>query len=132
MHALVRFAHIAAGNTFTTAELYPYVLAALQMSAAQYSLASLRYDLSKLRAKGLVEKLPKSRRYRLCPQGYSIRLVFLKLFERVYSPLTAGLLQPYRADSKLLDYKRTQFDRLYQKIVDDLDELLHALGLKAA
>jgi hypothetical protein len=29
MHALVCFAHIAAGNTFTTAELYPYVLAAL-------------------------------------------------------------------------------------------------------
>jgi hypothetical protein len=23
-------------------------------------------------------------------------------------------------------------DRLYQKIVDDLDELLHAVGLKAA
>ena len=101
MHALVGFAHIAAGSTFTTAELYPYVLAALQISSDQYSLASLRYDLSKLRAKGMVEKLPKSRRYRLWPQGYSICLVFLKLFERVYSPLTAGLLQPYRADSKL-------------------------------
>jgi hypothetical protein len=98
---LVCFAHIAAGNTFTTAELYPYVLAALQMSADQYSLASLRYDLRKLRAKDLVQKLSKSRRYRLCPQGYSICLVFLKLFERVYSPLTAGLLQPYRPDSKL-------------------------------
>jgi len=132
MHALVCFAHIAAGNTFTTAELYPYVLAALQMPAAQYSLASLRYDLRKLRAKHLVEKLPKSRRYRLGPQGYSICLVFLKLFERVYSPLTAGLLQPYRADSKLHDHKRTHLDRLYQKIVDDLDELLHAVGLKAA
>jgi hypothetical protein len=82
MHALVCFAHIAAGNTFTTAELYPYVLAALQLSAAQYSLASLRYDLRKLRAKDLVEKLPKSRRYQLCPQGYSICLVFLKLFVR--------------------------------------------------
>jgi hypothetical protein len=132
MHALVCFAHIAAGNSFTTAELYPYVLAALQRSAAQYSLASLRYDLRKLRAKDLVEKLPKSRRYRLRPQGYSICLVFLKLFERVYSPLTAGLLQPYRADSKLQHNKRTQLDRLYQKIVDDLDELLHAVGLKAA
>ena len=44
-----------------------------------------------------MEKLPKSRRYRLCPQGYSICLLFLKLFERVYSPLTAGLLQPYHA-----------------------------------
>ena len=92
MHALVRFAHIAAGNTFTTAELYPHVLAALQMSADQYSLASLRYDLSKLRAKALVEKLPQSRRYRLCSQGYCICLVFLKLFERIYAPLTAGLL----------------------------------------
>jgi hypothetical protein len=51
LHALVRFTHIAAGSTFTTAELYPHVLAALQMSADQYSLASLRYDLSKLRAK---------------------------------------------------------------------------------
>jgi hypothetical protein len=132
MHALVRFTHIAAGNTFTTAELYPYVLAALQIPADQYSLASLRYDLSKLRAKTLVDKLPKSRCYRLNPQGYSICVVFLKLFERIYSPLTAGLLQPYRPDSKLLQHKRTELDRLYQKIVDDLDELLHAVGLKAA
>jgi hypothetical protein len=132
MHALVRFAHIAAGNTFTTAELYPYVLAALQMSADQYSLASLRYDLSKLRAKALVEKIPKSRRYRLCPQGYCICLVFLKLFERIYAPLAAGLLQPYRPDSKLKANKRTQLDRLYQKVLDDLDELVGAVGLKAA
>ena len=132
MHALVRFAHIAAGNTFTTAELYPYVLAALQMSADQYSLASLRYDLSKLRAKALVEKLPQSRRYRLCPQGYCICLVFLKLFERIYAPLAAGLLQPYRADSKLKVNKRTQLDRLYQKVLDDLDKLVDAVGLKAA
>ena len=131
MHALVRFAHIAAGSTFTTAELYPYVLTVLQISADQYSLASLRYDLSKLRAKALVEKLPKSRRYRLNPQGYSICLIFLKLFERIYSPLAAGLLQPYRTDSKL-QHKRTQLDRLYQKIVDDLDELLGAICLKAA
>ena len=102
------------------------------MSADHYSLASLRYDLWKLRAKALVEKLPKSRRYRICPQGYSICLVFLKLFERIYSPLAAGLLRPYRTDSKLQHHKRTQLDRLYQKIVDDLDELLYAVGLKAA
>jgi len=40
-------------------------------------IASLRYDLSKLRAKGLIAKLPNSRRYQLLPQGYSICLVFL-------------------------------------------------------
>jgi hypothetical protein len=132
MHALVRFAHIAAGNTFTTAEIYPHTLDTLGLSADQYCLASLRYDLSKLRAKHLVEKLPKSRRYRLLATGYSICLVFLKLFERIYAPLTAGLLRPFRADSKLHHQKRTQLDRLYQKIGYDLDQLLRALGLKAA
>ena len=61
MHALgVRYANIAAGSTFTTADLYPPVLDALGLPQSQYSLASLRYDLSKLRAKGLVAKLPHS------------------------------------------------------------------------
>ena len=64
MHALVRFAHIAAGSTFTTAEIYPYVVEALGGAASDYSLASLRYDLSKLRAKALVEKFPHLRRSR--------------------------------------------------------------------
>ncbi len=94
MHALVRFAHIAAGSTFTTAELYPHTLAALGLSAEQYSLASLRYDLRKLRVKGLVEKLPKSRRYRLSSQGYSICLLFLKLFERIYARSLPACFSP--------------------------------------
>jgi hypothetical protein len=55
-----------------------------------------------------------------------------KLFERIYSPLTAGLLQPYRPDTKLDPQKRTQLDRLYQKVVDDLEKLFCAVGLNAA
>jgi hypothetical protein len=132
MHALVRFAHIAAGNTFTTAELHPRVIEALGGPADRYTLAALRYDLSKLRAKGLVAKLPNSRRYQLLPNGYSICLVFLKLFERVYAPLTAGLLSPIGADARINQQKRSQLDRLYQRVVDDLDTLVRAVGLKAA
>ena len=64
MHALVRFAHIATASTFTTQQIYPYALEALGTSADQYSLASLRYDLSKLRVKGLTYKVAKSRRHR--------------------------------------------------------------------
>src|SRR5258708_23900489 len=97
-----------------------------------YTLASLRYDLSKLRAKGLVAKLPNSRRYQLLPQGYSICLVFLKLFERVYAPLAAGLLSPIKADKRLESQRRSQLDRLYQRVIDDLDTLVRAVGLKAA
>ena len=132
MHALVRFAHIAAGNAFTTAEIYPHVVEALGCDSADFTLSSLRYDLSKLRAKGLIAKLPRSRRYQLLPHGYSICLVFLKLFERIYAPLTAGLLSPVKGDARLQTQKRTQLDRLYQRVVDDLDELVRAVGLKAA
>ena len=132
MHALVRFAHIAAGNTFTTAEIRPAVIAALGCAPENYTLASLRYDLSKLRAKGLVAKLPNSRRYQLLPQGYSICLLFLKLFERVYAPLTAGLLSPIKADARLESQRRSQLDRLYQRVIDDLNTLVRAVGLKAA
>jgi hypothetical protein len=92
MHSLVRFANIAGGGTFTTADLHGPAWHALGLTENRYSRASLRYDLSKLRAKGLVEKIPHSRRYRLAGKGYSICLVFLKLFERIYAPLTAGIL----------------------------------------
>jgi hypothetical protein len=132
MHALVRFAHIAAGDTFTTRDLHAPTTAALDTTTDQYRLAALRYDLSKLRAKGLVERDPHSRRYRLLPHGYSICLVFLKLFERVYAPLTAGLPRPVTADARLGDKKRHQLDRLYQCVAADLDALLKAVGLRTA
>src|ERR1700746_276695 len=132
MHALVRFAHIAAGNTFTMAEIHPAVIEALGCASEHYSLASLRYALSKLRAKGLVATLPTSRRYQLLPDGSCICLVFLTLFERIYAPLTAALLSPIKADTRLQSERRTQLDRLYQRVIDDLDTLVRAVGLKAA
>jgi len=132
MHSLVRFANIAAGGHFTTADLYAPVLDALGRTESEYSLASFRYDLSKLRAKGLIERIPKSRRYRLVGKGYSICVAFLKLFERIYAPLTAGLLAPFRRDRVLEQEKRCELDRLYQKVGDDLNALLRAVGLRVA
>lgn len=132
MHALVRFVHVAAGGTFCAAELLPEVRATLNLSADAYKPGSLRYDLSKLRAKGLVEKVPRSRRYRLAPKGYALCVVFLKLFERIYAPLTAGLLRPIKGDSRLPPERRHPLDRLYQKVVDDLERLMHEVGIKIA
>jgi hypothetical protein len=132
MHSLVRFANVAANGRFTTTDLYSPALHALGATELEYSLASFRYDLSKLRAKGLVERIPHSRRYQLVGKGYAICLAFLKLFERIYAPLTAGLLAPFRGDRALSDDRRCALDRLYQRICDDLDALLKAVGLKVA
>src|SRR5262245_27269383 len=132
MHALVAFSHIAGGSAFTTADLYSRTVAALGGAPEQYRLSSLRYDLSKLRAKRLVKKLPHSRRYKLLPDGYRICLVFLKLFDRIYAPLTAGLLQPARSNARRQRERLSQLDTLYQHVVDALDRLLQGVGLKAA
>ena len=54
----------------------------------------------------------------------------LKLFERIYAPLVAGLLRPFAGDAQLKS-QRSQLDRLYQRVVDDLEKLLLAVGLKS-
>src|SRR6516164_7776997 len=129
MHALVRFAQIPPANTFSTGEVYPHVIAALSCAAEHYGLASLRYDLSKLRAKGLVEKLPRSRRYRFPAKGYSLCLILFKLFDRLCAPLAAGLLNPVTGDAALPRQKLSLLDRLYQGVSTALDRLIRAIGL---
>jgi len=132
MSSLVRFSHVAAGDTFTTPELQAAAAQALGITPEQCPLGALRYELSKLRAKGLVEKLPHSRRYRLLSNGYRICLLFLKLFDKIYAPLTAGLLHPYPGDRTMTADRLHQLDKLYQSVAAALDELVAAIGLKLA
>ena len=132
MSSLVRFSHVAAGDTFTTAELQAAAAEALGITPEQCPPGALRYELWKLRAKGLVEKLPHSRRYRLLPNGYRICLLFLKLFDKIYAPLTAGLLHPCPGDRTMNADRLYQLDKLYQSVAAALDELLAAVGLKLA
>ena len=132
MHALVRFSHIAALDSFSTKEIHPHTAESLGLTTDDYTLASLRYDLSKLRAKGFVERLDKSRRYRLTPDGYRICVVYLKLFEKLYAPLTSGILKPFKHDRRVADDKTTPLDKLYRKVVRALDQLVDAVGLNAA
>jgi hypothetical protein len=132
MQALVRFSHIAARDTFTSAEIHPQVAQALDLPVSDYRLGSLRYDLSKLRAKGLIEKVPHSRRYRLLAYGYQVCLIYLKLFERIYAPLIAGILARCHGDEQLPATRMTQLDKLYGAVLTALDKLVDAVGLKAA
>src|SRR5436190_6173284 len=80
----------------------------------------------------ILEKIPHSRRYRLLPHGYQICLVFLKLYEKIYAPLTAGILQPFAADQSIPKEKITALDRRYTAVIQALDDLVEAVGLKAA
>ena len=132
MQALVRFSHLAAQDSFSTAEVHADTAGALSRTTADYTLASLRYDLSKLRAKGLVDRLNKSRRYRLTSEGYRICVVYLKLFEKIYAPLASAILTRFKPDSQLQSARTSLLDRLYRTVVSALDLLVDAVGIKVA
>lgn len=88
MQALTCFTHVAHGGQFRTRDMHARAAEALGLTTATYRLGQLRYDLAKLRAKGLVVKVRKTQTYRLTPQNLRICVLFLKLFHRVYAPFS--------------------------------------------
>ena len=132
MHALTCFVHLARGGRFRTRDLHQRAAEALGMTTDSYRLGQLRYDLAKLRAKGLVLKVPKTQMYRLTPQGLCICVLFLKLSRRVYAPFASATLRPVPHDDQLPATHRAQLDNLYAAVDRALDQLLDHLGFKLA
>ena len=132
MQALTHFVHVAHGGRFRTRDLHQSAAEALGLTTATYRLAQLRYDLAKLRAKGLVLKVPGTQTYRLSAEGFRVCVLFLKLFQRVYAPLTAAALDPVPHDALLSDTRRSALDHLYAAVDSAVDLLLDYLGLDLA
>ena len=68
----------------------------------------------------------------MLPEGYRLCVVYLKRFEKIYAPLTAGVLKPFPSDAQLPRDKVAQLDKLYLAVTQALDNLLEGVGLKAA
>jgi len=112
LQALVSFTFAVSGGRFRTRDLQARAAESLGRTAESYSLAQLRYDLGKLRAKGLVVKVAGTQAYQLTGEGYRVSVLYLKLFHRIYAPLTAGLLDPAATDECLPEERRSLVDRL--------------------
>ena len=97
-----------------------------------YTLGQLRYDLAKLRGKGLVERVAGTQSYRLPSEGYRIAVLYLKLFHRIYAPLTAGIIEPVPWDDRLPQQRRALLDRLYAAVDRDLNRLFKSVGVRLA
>jgi hypothetical protein len=132
MQALTCFVHLARGGRFRTRDLHQRAAEALGLTTTTYRLGQLRYDLAKLRAKGLVVKIPKTHTYRLTPQGFRLCVLFLKLFQRVYGPFSAAVLKPVAHDAALPNDRRCALDNLYSGVDRALDQLLNHLGFSTA
>ena len=114
---------------WTTHELHARILARHRLGDADYRLSQLRYDLSKLRAKGLVQRLGTSRRYRLTPLGLKLGVLLVKLRNRLLGPLATIATTPYASRTFP---SRNSVDVAFHQVDVALDHLSAALGLKPA
>jgi hypothetical protein len=130
LQAILCFAYVVGQGCFRIKDLLVDVQKALQ--EPQYRLSQLRYDLSKLRGKGLVSRLPGRQTYQVSPAGYCIGVYYLKLYHKLYAPLTAAILDPVPGDNRVLSNRQTKLDRLYVAVDQALQKLTDYLGIKAA
>jgi hypothetical protein len=122
--------HPAAFATdWTTRELHTRILARHRLTADEYRLSQPRYDLAKLRAKGLVQRLGRTRRYRVTPSGAKIGVLLVKLRRRLLGPPAALATHPSRQQPAL---HHDSVDAAFQEVSVALDHLCAALGLRHA
>ncbi|HSH82620.1 MAG TPA: hypothetical protein VLA19_29155 [Herpetosiphonaceae bacterium] len=112
---------------WTTREVHARLLARHRLTEADYRPGQLRYDLGKLRAHGLVERLGTSRRYRLTPRGLKLGVLLVKLRTRLLGPLAslASEQQPRRSTRHPSDVEAA-----FRQVDAALDHLCDTLGLK--
>ncbi|HYN10857.1 MAG TPA: hypothetical protein VES67_25975 [Vicinamibacterales bacterium] len=90
MHALCLFALAPTG--FRHRELRDHVAQLQSRDPDTYSAGAMTYDLRRLRLHGLIERVPRSHRYRITPTGAQVAMFYARLYTRALRP--ASSLQP--------------------------------------
>ena len=109
--------------------MHARILARHHLTDGEYRLSQLRYDLSKFRAKGLIERLGTSRRYRLTAVGLRLGVLLVKLRTRLLGPLATLTTNtnPRRPTSH-----PNSVDAAFREVDTALDHLSAALGFNTA
>ncbi len=85
-------------NGWCSADIHPAILTTFGLSATSYTLTQLRYDMPKMKAHGLLERIGRSYRYRLTHKGTKAALIFILFHKRVCGPLANSLFH-HRPDA---------------------------------
>ena len=114
MHALCLFALAPTG--FRHREFRDHVAQLQSRDPDTYSAGAMTYDLRRLRLHGLIERVPRSHRYRITPTGAQVAMFYARLYTRALRP--ACSLQPSGS-------ARAQhaFDRLDTALAKFLEEV---------
>jgi hypothetical protein len=109
-------------NGWRSADIQRAVLTSFGLSASAYTLTQLRYDLRKMKAHGLLERIGHSYLYRLSVKGIRAALMFVLFHKRVCGPLSNSLFH-HRPDETLkpgskLEAAYHKADHAIQQVLD--------------
>jgi len=110
---------------FSLSDLAAKVREVLELPAGGYAPPQAAYDLKKLRAKDLIQRLPAARRYEATPAGLRSMAGLIVLREKVLKPLLAGAVRP-APQTKSTDASPA-LDRHYDRLRTELRELFKTL-----
>jgi hypothetical protein len=116
-----------APNGFTVAEFAAKVHALTGVDHCDYSVRQAAYDLRKLRAKHLVDKPGRARRYQVGAPAARTIAALLTLREQVIAPILAAVRSP-RMGRKPAHW--TRVDRDYERIRIDMQTLFNDLAIE--
>jgi hypothetical protein len=112
-------------NGCRSAEIHQAILATFGLSAGTYTQTQLRYDLRKMKAHGLLERMGAAYRYRLSDKGTKAALMFILFHKRVCGPLANSLFQ-HRPDESLKP--PSKIETAYHKADQAIQQVLNLLA----
>ena len=109
-------------NGWRSSDIHQAILTTFGLSASAYTLTQLRYDLRKMKAHGLLERIGRGYRYRLTDKGIQAALLFILFHKRVCGPLANSLFH-HRPDEALKPTSKVETayhkaDRAIQQVIE--------------
>jgi hypothetical protein len=105
-----------------TAQIHAAILAAFGLTADAYSLTQLRYDVRKLKAHGLLERVDRGYCYRLTEKGIRAAAMFILFHKRVCGPLANTLFhhRPHERETSpaKIEVAYHKADAAIQQLID--------------
>jgi len=106
-------------------QLRQRVLKDFNISEDHYSRNQVIYDIRKLRAHGLVERIGRSNTYRLSTYGVKVALSFTLMRKRIYGPLHYSLFEN-QPDASI--GSGSKLERMYRRLDLELNEIQEYLA----
>ena len=112
-------------NGWRSPDIHQALLSTFGLSASAYTLTQLRYDLRKMKAHGLLERIGRAYCYRLSDKGAKAALMFILFHKRVCGPLANSLFH-HRPDVALKPV--SEVETAYYKADQAIQQVLDLLA----